>query len=85
MDDDVPADDDFGFLRFNPLRADRGVAAAQVMTPVGPLWMTLQNIRDNLVLCGPSAALSQAEAAYLAWIDKPTVTPRREAARRGDR
>ena len=56
-------------LRFNSLRAARGVGAAEVEIDGNVLWMTQSDIKKNLRMCGRLQGLLDAHAAYKANVD----------------
>ena len=52
-------------LRFNPIRARRGVGAAEVSIGGAILWMTRHEVRNNISLFGKLKGLTDALAHYL--------------------
>ena len=52
-------------LRFNPIRARRGVGAAEVSIGGAILWMTRHEVHNNIALFGKLKGLTDALAHYL--------------------
>lgn len=64
--EDIP---EFQFVEFNPRRAQRGAEAARVKVTYGPddwslLWMSKNDIMENIENFGGSTELQKALAAY---------------------
>jgi hypothetical protein len=54
----------FRFLEFNQRRAARGARAARVEVNGNLVWMSLSDLKKNVVVFGPLAAFTQAIEAY---------------------
>ena len=54
----------FRFVEFNPRRAARGARAARVEVNGDSVWMSLSDLKKNVVIFGPLAAFTEAIEAY---------------------